>query len=88
MVDNAEGIIKDAKWFYGVTEQTGYIWDSKQVTENKHGLGSFLSYTPEQLLSQFIDPFTTKIFNNEFPSVYIAGQLKNEFYQRYIGKFC
>ena len=83
MGDNAEGIIKDAKWFYGVTEQTGYIWDSKQVTENKHGLGSFLSYTPEQLLSQFIDPFTTKIFNNEFPSVYIAGQLKNEFYQTY-----
>ena len=83
MVDESAGIIKDAKWFYGVTEQLGYSWDNKCVIENKHGMGSFLSYTPEQLLSQLIDPFTTRIFNNEFPNVYIAGQLKNEFYQSY-----
>ena len=82
MVDDSKGI-KDAKWFYGVTEQIGYAWDNKFVIENKHGIGSFLSYTPEQLMSQFIDPFTTRIFNNEFPDVYIAGQLKNEFFQIY-----
>ena len=80
LVDNSKGIIENAKWFYGVSEQLGYCWDARCNYENKLGLSSFLSYTPEQLLSQFLDPFTTRIFNNEFPDIYIAGQLKNEFY--------
>jgi len=72
-----------SKWFYGVTEQLGYCWDNWCRDLNKEGLSSFLSYTPEQLLSQFKDPLSTKIFNNEFPGIYNTGQMKNEFFQRH-----
>jgi len=70
-----------SKWFYGVTEQLGYCWDNWCQALNKEGLSSFLSYTPEQLLSQFLHPLSKQIFNNSFPGIYNTGQMKNQFFQ-------
>jgi len=70
-----------SRWFYGVTEQLGYCWDNWCKALNKEGLSSFLSYTPEQLLTQFKDPLSKRIFNNQFDGIYNTGQMKNEFFQ-------
>lgn len=81
LVETTGNIDIKSRWFYGVTEQLGYCWDNWCYKTNKEGLSSFLSYRPEQLLAQFVDPLSQRIFNNEFPGIYNNGQMKNEFYR-------